>query len=170
MRQHTRTIDHLLEEPESDLIAQQSLERIVYFLIRFRYFFLVAGATFLAWELFEAFSENKAPSIKAILEVAMVSIIGPALMWFGSKSAEGFAKQVTQSQNRLVAANQVARREITELQEAAAKINTLSGMLPISALRARKYATIRAIGVRSRSTSRHTPKPNSATAFALIAY
>ena len=118
MEQHAQTIDHTLAEPQSELRTQHSLERIVHFLIGFRYFFLVTGMTFLAWEMFEVFLEGESLSIKTILEVAMISVIGPALMWFGSRCAEGFAKQVIQSQDRLLAANQVAQREIIERERA----------------------------------------------------
>lgn len=118
MRQHAQTIDHLLEEPESDLTAQQSLERLAFMLLGARFLFLFAGVAFLAWEVFQALLERNSLSLESAFEIAMASIIAPTLVWFGSKWAEGLVKQATINQGKLLAANQVAQQEITERKQA----------------------------------------------------
>jgi len=51
-----------------------------------------------------------------------------------------------------------------ELIRALAEVKELSGLLPICSY-CKKFATIRPTGIRSRNTSRTTPRPSSATAF-----
>ena len=118
MEQHAQAIDQTLAESESDLTAHQSLDRIVYALFCARFLFLFAGVAFFAWEMFETLIEGNEFSPESAVEIALASFVAPTLVWFGSKWAAGLVKQANINQNKLVTANQVAQREITERKQA----------------------------------------------------
>jgi len=69
MEQHTQAIDHTLAEPQSDSRAQHSMEWIVRLLIVVRYLFVISGAVFLAWELFEVLLERHDLGLETVLNV-----------------------------------------------------------------------------------------------------
>lgn len=52
-------------------------------------------------------------SAESIIEIAMLGLLGPALVWVSTKWGERLAHRVEELQGDLVAANQTAQEEIT---------------------------------------------------------
>ena len=95
--------------------GEPSLEEVVKLLAVARRFFGFAGTAFRLWKVDEVFRrKEKATLVDAVVEVALVSVIGPGLVWATSKWGERLARQANQSHEELVLLNKLAQQEIAE--------------------------------------------------------
>lgn len=125
----------------------RTLLRMTIALTAARWIFVFNGIAFILWEASEVAFFAEGLSAANIIEVIVVSFIAPVLMWFSTTRGETLARDVNRAHRELFIANETSQREITErkraeaerekliteLQEALAEVNTLSGMLPICA-------------------------------------
>ena len=103
--------------------GEPSLEEVVRLLGVARRFFGVAGTMFLLWKIDEVLGKKKQPTIAdAVVEVGLVSVLGPALVWYASKWSERVAKEASQSHEKLVFLNKLAQQELSERKRAEAAL------------------------------------------------
>lgn len=96
-----------------------------------RYVFLSLGVVFLAWEVIT----GAVSSFNSVLEVVVVSIMGPSMAWLFSSWGEGVVREARQRYQELVALNQVTQQVLEhrtqlsgELKETRAHLKMLLGV------------------------------------------
>ena len=89
-----------------------SLAMVVAVLRASRYMFAYNGLLFV---ILQSIAIRRAG---AIVEIAMLGLLGPALVWVGTKWGERLAHHVEELQSELVAANQTAQQEVARLKRA----------------------------------------------------
>ena len=94
----------------------RSLAHIVLILVTVRYGFLLFGAIFLLWALAPVLWQVESLTFRAAMEIALVSVLAPALVWVGSSWGETLARDARLSRDKLLEMDLVTRRETAERQ------------------------------------------------------
>lgn len=93
---------------------EHSIERILTLLSRVRLLSQIALSSLIVWELTEIVFIDEELSPSALPEFVAFGMFGPTLIWLTTRWAIGLSKKVKESQQELIRANDVARREIKE--------------------------------------------------------
>jgi PAS domain S-box-containing protein len=93
---------------------QRSFERMMWVMIASRYFIVFTGAAFLAWKLIEVVGKGGDLTSQAMLELYLISLVYPSVVWWGSRFAESLARNASQSYGDIVSSNLRAQSEIAE--------------------------------------------------------
>ena len=96
----------------------RALSHIILLLRAIRYAFLGMGAVFLVWGLAEPLWQSATLTPRTALEIALVSILGPALVWVSTSCGERLAKEAMETHLTLVELNLVAKHEIARRKQA----------------------------------------------------
>ena len=94
--------------------TQRPLIHIVFLLVAARYIFLVLGAGFLFWATTGVLGGDESLTLRAAVEVALVLVLGPALVWVSSSWGERLVMEAKHNHDRVVEMNRVTQREIAE--------------------------------------------------------
>src|SRR6185369_13565211 len=106
-------------DPPAAAPGEPSLEDVVRVLCAARRFFGVAGTAFLLWKIDEVVRKNQKRTVGgALMEVALVSVLGPGLVWVTSQWGERLAKEASRHHDELVRLHERAQQEIAERKRA----------------------------------------------------
>lgn len=100
--------------PDQKVEVSHPLTRVLVMLMATRYFVLFSGVAFMLWHLVEVLWLNNPFVLEDLVEIIVFSIIGPALIWPICKLGEGFAKAISESHRKLLAASRLAQHEIEQ--------------------------------------------------------
>ena len=98
--------------------THRSLAHIVLILVTVRYGFLLFGAIFLLWALAPVLWQGESLTFRTAMEIALVSVLAPALVWVGSSWGERLARDARLGRDKFLEMDMVARREAAERQQA----------------------------------------------------
>lgn len=104
-----------------------SLAMVVAVLRASRYMFAYNGLVFVVLQSIAIRRAGETLSAGAIVEIAMLGLLGPALVWVGTKWGERLAHHVEELQSELVAANQTAQQEVARLKRADQALSEMEG-------------------------------------------
>lgn len=108
---------------------QRTLGRMIWALIASRYFILFTGAAFLAWKLIEVLGQGGDLTSQAMLQLYLISLVYPAVVWWGTRFAESLARDASQICGHVIASDLRAKSEIaragTDLLSSEAKWRAL---------------------------------------------
>lgn len=79
-----------------------------------RFFFLGGGVAFFLWEMAEIWGFGERFELRVALEIALISVFGPAFVWFASATATKLAQETQQRQRELLALNQIMQQMLAE--------------------------------------------------------
>jgi len=106
-------------DPPAAAPGEPSLEDVARVLCAARRFFGVAGTAFLLWKIDEVVRKNQKGTVGgALMEVALVSVLGPGLVWVTSQWGERLAKEASRHHDELVRLHERAQQEIAERKRA----------------------------------------------------
>jgi signal transduction histidine kinase len=116
--------------PTGALPVEPSLEDVVRVLCAARRFFGVAGTAFLLWKLDEVLRKNPKGALGgALMEVALVSVLGPGLVWVTSQWGERLAKEASRHHDELLGVHARAQQEIAERKRAESALGEANARL-----------------------------------------
>ncbi len=111
-----RTTSDSATSPEGD--SSWPLESMVALLRLVRYFFVFVAVTYVAWKAVLVALDADGGPFEPGIDVALVSVLAPFLVWLVAKAAERLAREAAGSQRNLVRANEAITRENVERRRA----------------------------------------------------
>ena len=108
----------LKAQDETDQNEQNSLGHVVFILGATKWGFLTIGAILMLWGAVAVLWQGEHLSFRAAMEIAVVAVLGPALVWVSSSWGERLANEADLSHRELVNLNQITQREILERKRA----------------------------------------------------
>ena len=106
--------DQPTANPATEENAYRSLERIFVLLVVTRYGFLSIGAGLLLWGAVAVLWLGEVLTLRTTGEIAVVAVLGPAVVWVSSFWGERLAREAKLNHNRLLHMNRVIQHEIAE--------------------------------------------------------
>ena len=111
-----RTTSDSTTSPEGD--SSWPLESMVALLRLVRYFFVFVAVTYVAWKAVLVALDADGGPFEPGIDVALVSVLAPFLVWLVAKAAERLAREAAGSQRDLIRANEAITRENVERRRA----------------------------------------------------
>lgn len=106
------------EQKQAGSTDQNSLGHVVFILGATKWGFLSIGAILMLWGAVAVLWQGEHLSFRAAMEIAMVAVLGPALVWVSSSWGERLAGEAELSHKELVNLNQITQHEILERKRA----------------------------------------------------
>ena len=118
-----------LSPPKSEPSAKVggSLSIIVAVLRASRYLFAYNGLLFVVFQSVDIRRTGQSVTVESIFEIAMLGLLGPALVWVSTKWGERLAHHVEELQNEIVAANQTAQEQIQRRKRVDVALRDMEG-------------------------------------------
>jgi len=117
MKSEDKRIEYLAIDAENTSEMQRLVARMLGLGRVARVFFPVMGAGYLLWKLGEVSWKGEAVTFGMVMEVTLVSVVGPVLVWVASKWGDRLARGVDQGYGELLALNRALGDEITERKQ-----------------------------------------------------
>lgn len=114
MKQLELDNEEQLEGYQRGADMERPLSHVLILLIGARTFFLVIGLIFFLGTLTEWLILNTEVNFGTFVEIGVISIFSPIVVWISTKWAERVVKQARYSNQQIINANSIARREIAE--------------------------------------------------------
>ncbi|MEE8442242.1 MAG: histidine kinase dimerization/phospho-acceptor domain-containing protein, partial [Dehalococcoidia bacterium] len=105
-------------DPRNSEDILPSLRRIVLLLVVFRYASLSIGSVFLLWVAVEVSWFGTFLTFRGAIEVAVVALLGPAVVWVSSSRGERLAREASLNHTKLFELNLITQHEIDERKRA----------------------------------------------------
>ena len=104
--------------PATEGDTQRSLAHVIFILVTARYGALSIGGILLLWGAAAVLLQGESLSFRGAIEIAVVAVLGPAIVWVSSSWAERLAREASQSHQRLFELNRLTQHEVAERQRA----------------------------------------------------
>ena len=111
MRESVATQNPSVDESVKTRRLEQSIERFVLLLAGIRFVFLFSGIAFALWKAAEVFLLGESLTINGLVEVLVVGLAVPGLLWVTTYWGEKQAREVVKARHDLAASTRLVRYE-----------------------------------------------------------